>query len=179
VPSTPSWLYAMRTWAGVHARRLVYSGLSLCLIALFTSAAIPPPTITLWFGRSNSSILFRAAAARGFRRLGLVGVRSKCIVDHAFVSTDRHLTFGPLIVAAGFLPAHATALCDGPQVAVTLCRSSLGGEARHGREAPGINGFPDYADHALADKQGGPCTNVVCASERQLVSSGQIAKTRN
>jgi hypothetical protein len=46
-------------------------------------------------------------------RLGSVGARSKGIADHTFVSPDRRLDLGPLIVAAGFLPDHLAAIGDG------------------------------------------------------------------
>jgi hypothetical protein len=56
---------------------------------------------------------------------------SKPIADHALVSADRRLDLGPQIVAAGFLPGHAAAFGDHPQMAVTLCRGSPGRSTRH------------------------------------------------
>jgi hypothetical protein len=53
-------------------------------------------------------------------RLGLIGARPKGIADHALVAADRRLHLGPQIVAAGFLPGHAGAFGDHPQVAVAL-----------------------------------------------------------
>src|SRR5208283_1892993 len=63
--------------------------------------------------------------------LGLVSPRSQGVADHALVSTDRRLDLGPKIVATGFLPAHATAFSDFPEVEVALRRSDLGGRARN------------------------------------------------
>jgi hypothetical protein len=63
--------------------------------------------------------------------LGSVGTRSKGIADHAFVSPDRRLDLGPLIVAAGFLPGHLAAIGDHPQMAVALCRSDFGRRTPH------------------------------------------------
>jgi AraC-like DNA-binding protein len=64
-------------------------------------------------------------------RLGSVGARSKGIADHTFVSPDRRLDLGPLIVAAGFLPDHLAAISDHPQMAVALCRSGFSRRTRH------------------------------------------------
>jgi hypothetical protein len=47
-------------------------------------------------------------------RLSLISARSKCITDHVLIAIDRRLDFSPLIVAAGFLLGHPTALCNGP-----------------------------------------------------------------
>ncbi len=69
------------------------------------------------------------------RRLGLVGARAKGITDHAFVAADRRLDLGAKIVAAGFLPRYSTTLCNGPQMAVALCRSGLG-RATQNRAGP-------------------------------------------
>jgi hypothetical protein len=64
-------------------------------------------------------------------RLSLVGARSKGIANHALVATDRRLDLGPQIVAAGFLPGHAAAFGDHPQMAVALCRGGFGRSVRH------------------------------------------------
>src|SRR5271163_1610393 len=66
-----------------------------------------------------------------FRGLGLVSTRSQGIADHAFVSTDRGLDFGPKIVAARLLPAHPTVRDDLLDVSVSLCRSVLGRRTRN------------------------------------------------
>src|ERR1700722_116306 len=49
-------------------------------------------------------------------RFGLVGARSKRVADYALVSADRRLDLGSQIVAAGFLPGHAAAFGDHPQM---------------------------------------------------------------
>src|SRR5664279_5612844 len=64
-------------------------------------------------------------------RLGPIGARSKAIADHTFVSADRRLDLGPQIIAAGFLPGHAAAFGDHPQMAIALCRVGFGRSARH------------------------------------------------
>jgi hypothetical protein len=53
-------------------------------------------------------------------RFGLLSARAKGITDHALVTANRHLDFGPQIVAAGLLPGHAAAFGDHPQMAVAL-----------------------------------------------------------
>jgi hypothetical protein len=46
-------------------------------------------------------------------------------VGTVLVSPDRRLDLGPLIVAADFLPGHAAAFGDHPQMAVALRRSGF------------------------------------------------------
>ena len=72
----------------------------------------------------------RSGSDGNLGRFGLVGARSKRIADHALLSADRRLDLGPQIVAAGFLPGHAAAFGDHPQMTVTLCR---GGPRRRTR----------------------------------------------
>lgn len=62
--------------------------------------------------------------------LALLGARSQCCADHAFVPTDRRLDPGPKVVAAGLLPTHPAVLGDDLEVAVPLCGSHLGRSAR-------------------------------------------------
>jgi hypothetical protein len=61
----------------------------------------------------------------------VISTRSQGIADHAFVSTDRGLDFGPPIIAARLLPAHPTVRDDLLDMSVPLCRSGRGGRTRN------------------------------------------------
>src|SRR5690349_18796990 len=67
----------------------------------------------------------------GFDLLGRPGQGAQGVADHALVSAHSGLRLGPLVVAGGFLPAHAATLGDGLEMTIALRRIGLGRRARH------------------------------------------------
>src|SRR3954465_11759256 len=67
----------------------------------------------------------------GFDLLGRPGLGAQGVADHTLVSAHRRLRLGPLVVAGGFLPAHAAALGDALEMTVARRRIGLGRRARH------------------------------------------------
>jgi hypothetical protein len=61
----------------------------------------------------------------GFDLLGRSGLGAQRVADHTFQSDHRRLRLSPLIVAGGFLPAHAAALGDDLEMTIALCRVGL------------------------------------------------------